>query len=145
MNKNFVFKLLAGLILLVAPILWLLSILIPATFGWFNLAYAVAMISFGLGLLLIIKGVFRKNSVSFKKLNIWLGIGLLIVTVISLVSAIALPKNIIIPIICILLALGLILGILATGGKNWDSGDNQQVGYKNYHQRKAEEEKNNKE
>jgi hypothetical protein len=45
----------------------------------------------------------------------------------------------------VLVAAGIVLGIIGTGGKKWDTADNQKVGYKNYHQRKAEEEKNNKE
>lgn len=144
MSKNFLFKLLVGLIILAAPVLWLLSMTMPETFGWFNLAYAVAMVSFGVGVLLIIKGVFKKDNVVYKKMNIWLGAGLLIVTLLSIASAIALPENWILPIICIILAAGLVLGILATGGKKWDTADNQKVGYKTYHERKAEEEKNKK-
>ena len=145
MSKNFGFKLLIGLIILAAPVLWLLSIIVPKTFGWFNLSYAVAMVSAGVGLLLLIKGVFKKDNVLFKKANIWLGIGLLVVTLFSIASAIALPDNWIAPIICILVALGVVLGIIGTGGKKWDTADNEKVGYKNYHQRKAEEEKQNKE
>jgi len=144
MSKNFLFKLLIGLIILAAPVLWLLSLVVPDTFGWFNASYAVAMVSGGVGLLLLLKGVFKKDNVVFKKANIWLGIGLLVVTLFSIASAIALPKNWIIPIICVLVAVGIVLGILGTGGKNWDTADNQKVGYKNYHQRKAEEEKKNK-
>ena len=144
MSKNFLFKLLIGLIILAAPVLWLLSLVIPDTFGWFNASYAVAMVSAGLGLLLLLKGVFKKDNIVFKKANIFLGIGLLIVTLLSIASAIALPKNWILPIICVLLAGGFVLGIIGTGGKKWDTGDNQKVGYKNYHQRKAEEEKKEK-
>lgn len=144
MKKNFIFKLLAGLIILAAPVLWLLSLVVPETFGWFNASYAVAMLCGGIGLLLIFIGVFVKNTGTIKKIKIWLGIGLLIVTLFSLASAIALPSNWIIPIVCIVVALGLVLGILATGGKNWDTADNEKVGYKNYFERKAEEEKENK-
>lgn len=144
MSKNFLFKLLIGLVILAAPVLWLLSLIIPETFGWFNASYAVAMVSLGVGLLLLLRGVFKKDNVVFKKANIWLGIGLLLVALFSIASAIALPENWIIPIVCIVLAAGFVLGIIATGGKNWDTADNQKVGYKNYHQRKAEEEKKNK-
>ena len=144
MSKNFLFKLLIGLVILAAPVLWLLSLIIPETFGWFNASYAVAMVSLGVGLLLLLRGVFKKDNVIFKKANIWLGIGLLLVALFSIASAIALPDNWIIPIVCIVLAAGFVLGIIATGGKNWDTADNQKVGYKNYHQRKAEEEKKNK-
>ena len=135
MSKNFLFKLLIGLVILAAPVLWLLSLVIPDTFGWFNASYAVAMVSAGLGLLLLLKGVFKKDNLVFKKVNIYLGIGLLIVTLLSVASAIALPENWIVPIICVLLAGGFVLGIVATGGKKWDTADNQKVGYKNYHQR----------
>jgi len=146
MSKNFLFKLLVGLVILAAPVLWLLSLVLPDTFGWFNASYAVAMASFGVGILLILRGTFKKDNVIFKKANIYLGIGLLVVTLFSIASAIALPDNWIIPIICVLVAAGFVLGILATGGKKWDTADNQKVGYKNYHQRKAEEaKKENKE
>lgn len=144
MSKNFLFKLLIGLIILAGPVLWLLSLIISDTFGWFNLSYAVALVSGGVGLLLLLKGVFKKDNVIFKKANIWLGMGLLVVTLFSIASAIALPDNWIAPIICIMAALAIVLGIIGTGGKKWDTADNQKAGYKNYHQRKAEEEKNNK-
>lgn len=144
MSKNFLFKLLIGLIILAGPVLWLLSLIIPDTFGWFNLSYAVALVSGGVGLLLLLKGVFKKDNVIFKKANIWLGMGLLVVTLFSIASAIALPDNWIAPIICIMAALAIVLGIIGTGGKKWDTADNQKAGYKNYHQRKAEEEKANK-
>ena len=144
MSKNFLFKLLIGLIILAGPVLWLLSLIIPDTFGWFNLSYAVALVSGGVGLLLLLKGVFKKDNVIFKKANIWLGMGLLVVTLLSVASAIALPDNWIAPIICIMAALAIVLGIIGTGGKKWDTADNQKAGYKNYHQRKAEEEKANK-
>lgn len=144
MSKNFLFKLLIGLIILAGPVLWLLSLIIPDTFGWFNLSYAVALVSGGVGLLLLLKGVFKKDNVVFKKANIWLGMGLLVVTLLSIASAIALPENWILPIICVMAALAIVLGIIGTGGKKWDTADNQKVGYKNYHQRKAEEEKQNK-
>lgn len=144
MSKNFLFKLLIGLIILAGPVLWLLSLIIPETFGWFNLSYAVALVSGGVGLLLLLKGVFKKDNIVFKKANIWLGMGLLVVTLLSIASAIAIPDNWIAPIICIMAALAIVLGIIGTGGKKWDTADNQKAGYKNYHQRKAEEEKANK-
>lgn len=144
MSKSFLYKLLIGLIILAGPVLWLLSLIVPSTFGWFNLSYAVALVSGGIGLLLLLKGVFKKDNIVFKKANIWLGMGLLVVTLLSIASAIALPDNWILPIICVMAALAIVLGIIGTGGKKWDTGDNQKAGYKNYHQRKAEEEKNNK-
>lgn len=142
MSKNFMFKLLLGLVILAGPVLWLLSLIEPETFAWFNLSYAVAMVCAGVGALLVLRGVFKKDNVLFKKFNIYLGLALMVVTLLSIASAIALPENLIIPIICVVAGLGLVLGIIATGGKKWDTADNQKVGYKNYHERKAEEEKN---
>lgn len=141
MSKNFLFKLLLSLFVLSAPVLWLLSLIIPETFGWFNASYAVAMVSAGVGVLLLLRGVFTKGNVIYKKANIWLGLGLALVTLFSLSFAIAIPDSWILPIICIVVALGFVLGILATGGKGWNVGDNQKVGYKNYYERKAEAEK----
>ena len=60
---------------------------------------------------------------------------------ILVISALALPKNLVLPILLVVVSVLLVLGILFTGGKKWDTGDNQKMGYKNYYQRKAEEEK----
>ena len=141
MSKDFLYKLLVGLVILAAPLLWVLSLVVPDTFGWFNASYAVALVSLGLGALVLLKGVFKKDNVLYKKFNIYLGCGLLVITLLSIASAIALPDNWIIPIICLLFAIGFVLGIVATGGKKWDTADNEKVGYKNYHQRKKEEKK----
>lgn len=66
---------------------------------------------------------------------------MLAVALVCLVSALALPQNWILPLILILVGVMLVLGILITGGKKWDEGDNHKAGYKNYYQRKEEEEK----
>lgn len=141
MNKNFIYKLLTAIVIVAAGVLWLLSEVIPDTFGWFNFAFATAIFCGGVGLLLVFKGVFKKNSESFKKANIWFGIGLLMVTAVSLVFAFALPKSYIAPIICIMIGFGFILAIVSTGGNNFDKGDNQKTDYKTYAQRKAESQK----
>lgn len=144
MSKNFIFKLLSCLILLAGAVLWLLSIAVPQTFGWFNSSFAVAIICGSLGMLLIFSGFFKKDIITIKKLNIWLGIGLLVITIYSLVSAFVIPKSITSPIVCIVIGLGLVLTIVATGGKKWDEGDNEKTDYKNYHQRKIEQERQDK-
>ncbi len=143
MSKNFIFKLCCCLLILAAPVLWLLKVLWPVQFGWFNLSLAVGFVTAGIGLLIILKQLLSKGSALFKKFNIFVAGGLLIIALFCFVSAFALPKNVIAPIVCIILAACLLLGLLATAGKKWDEGDNQKVGYKNYHQRKAEEEKKN--
>ena len=145
MSKNFIYKFCCYLLILIAPVLWLLQILLPQHFGWFNLSLAIGFVTAGIGLLIILKQLLEKNISTLKKVNIFIGGGLEIIALFCFVSAFALPKNIIAPIICIILAACLMLGLLATGGKKWDEGDNHKVGYKNYHQRKAEEEKKNSE
>ncbi|MBQ7977871.1 MAG: hypothetical protein IJ301_04735 [Clostridia bacterium] len=141
MSKNMLYKLLGALVVLAAVVLWLLGVLMPESFGFFNLAWAGVLLCGGLGVIMLIQGLFQKNISTIKKLKIWFGAGLLIGALLCLVSAIALPGSIILPIIAIILAFGLVLTIFATGGARWDEGDNGKAGYKNYHERKAEEEK----
>ena len=86
-------------------------------------------------------GALAQNSVALKKLQLLLSGILLVVAAILVISALALPKNLVLPILLVVVSVLLVLGILFTGGKKWDTGDNQKMGYKNYYQRKAEEEK----
>lgn len=145
MSKNFIYKFCCYLLILIAPILWLLKVIFPAQFGWYNLSLCVGIVTAGIGLMIILKQLLSKGNTVLKKFNIFVGGGLGIISVFCFVSAFALPKNIIAPIICIIVAACLMLGLLATGAKKWDEGDNNKVGYKNYYQRKAEEEKKEKE
>ena len=62
-----------------------------------------------------------------------------------LVNIFAIKNELVLPIIAIIVTVALLIGVIATGGKSSDTGDNQKAGYKNYYQRKAEEEKKNKE
>ena len=63
-----------------------------------------------------------------------------VIAAISVIFALALPKSYIWPVIAVIVAVAGVLSVLATGGKKWDEGDNQKVGYKDYRARKAEEE-----
>lgn len=143
MSRNFVYKLLGALIVVVAAVLWLLSILVPETFGWFSLAWAGVLACGGLGLIILLQGCFQQNVTTIKKLKIWFGIALLVCAILCLVSAITIPESIVLPIIAIVIALGLVITVLAVRGEKWDEGDNHKAGYKNYHERKADEEKKN--
>ena len=144
MSRNIIYKLLGAFIILAAVVLWILSLTVPETFGFFSLAWAGVVICGGLGLILLLQGTFQKNLSTIKKLKIWFGIALIVCGILCLVSELAIKDSLIIPIIALVVAVGLVITILATGGKKWDEGDNHKVGYKNYHQRKAEEEKDNK-
>ena len=145
MSKKFFVRLLVGIAFLVAAVLYLLSVVLPDTFGFFSLAWAGLLFT-GVGAIaFLLYGFTVKNSVTLKKLYLILGGIFLVLAVLCLVSALALPKNWILPMILVIAALVALFCVLATGGKNWDEGDNQKMGYKNYYQRKAEEEKNKKE
>ncbi len=143
MGRNLIYKVMGALVVLVAVVLWLLSIIVPETFGFFTLAWAGVLLCGGLGLVILIQGCFQQNANVMKKLKIWFGVALLACAVLCLASALAWPDSIILPIIAIVVAVGLMITIFATAGKKWDEGDNHSIGYKNYHERKAEEEKNN--
>ena len=140
MSRNLGYKLIGGLVVLAAAVLWLLSILMPEQFGFFNLAWAGVVLAGGLGIVVLLNGIFQKNIGTVKKFKIIIAVCLFIVALLCLVSALALPGSIVLPIIAIIATVGLLLGILATGGKKWDEGDNHQGGYKNYFERKKEEE-----
>lgn len=141
MSRNLIYKLLGGLVVLAAAVLWILSLTVPETFGFFSLAWAGVLLCGGIGLIFLLNGIFQQNISTIKKLKIWFGVGLLVGALLCLVSAIAIPDSLVIPIIAVIVAIGFIITILATGGKKWDEGDNHKAGYKNYFERKKEEEK----
>ena len=145
MGRNLIYKLLGAFIVLAAAILWILSLTVPETFGFFSLAWAGVVICGGLGLIMLLQGCFQKNVSTIKKLKIWFGIILIVCAILCLVSELAIPGNLILPIISIVVAVGLVITIIATGGVKWDEGDNHKSGYKNYYERKAEQEKVEKE
>ena len=139
MSKKILPRLIVALSFLAAAVLFLLSELMPDQFGGFNLAWAGLIFS-GASRQSLLQGALFT---ALKKLQLLLSGVLLIVAVLCLVSALALPENLVLPIILVVAAAVLVLSILFTGGKKWDEGDNHKVGYKNYYQRKAEEEKKN--
>lgn len=140
MSKKIIPKLLVALSFVVAAVLFLMSELDPEQFGWFNLSWA-GVIFAGVSGLALLFGALGQSAMPLKKLQLLLSGILLIVAVILVISALALPKNLVLPILLVVVSVFLVLGILFTGGKKWDTGDNQKIGYKNYYQRKAEEEK----
>ncbi len=143
MSKKMLPRLIVGLSFLAAAVLYLLSELLPDQFGGFNLAWAGVIFAGASGLALLLSALLTKNSTTLKKGQIFLSGALLIVAFLCLVSAIALPQNLVLPIILVIAAAVLVLSILFTGGKKWDEADNHKAGYKNYYERKAEEEKKN--
>ena len=145
MSRNLIYKILGALVVVAAAVLWILSLTVPETFGFFSLAWAGVLLCSGIGVIFLLNGIFQKNITTIKKLKIWFGVALLVCAVLCLVSAITIPENLVIPIIAVIVAVGFMITILATAGKKWDEGDNHKVGYKNYFERKKEEEKQNEE
>ena len=141
MSKKFLFGFVLGLSAVVSAVLWLLSVLKPDTFGWFSLSWAVALMTGVFGVAFILRGLFAKNATPLKKFQIYFGAGFLIVAFLCLINELAIDNEIVLPVIALVVAVALLLGFVAVGGKKWDGGDNEKAGYKNYYQRKAEEEK----
>lgn len=140
MSKKIIPKLLVALSFVIAAVLFLMSELEPDQFGWFNLSWAGVIFAGGSGIALLF-GALGQKTTSLKKLQLLLSGILLVVAAVLVISALALPKNLVLPILLVVVSVFLVLGILFTGGKKWDTGDNQKIGYKNYYQRKAEEER----
>ncbi len=140
MSKKFLFGFVVCLLIVVIAVLWLLSAVGVAGMEWFTLGWAATIAAGVLGLAFIGRGLFGKSAGPLKKLWIFFGAGFLVVAVITLACEIALPGEIVMPIIAVVLAVALLVGFVAVGGKKWDTGDNQKAGYKTYRQRKAEEE-----
>ena len=145
MSKKIFVRLLVALANLAAAVFFFLSVLKVEPFTEFSASWAGVIFAGVSGLALLFNAIGTKNSTQLKKMQIFLSAGLLVVALVCLISALALPNNWVLPLILILLGVMLVLSVLITGGKKWDEGDNHKVGYKNYYQRKAEEEKNKKE
>ena len=144
MSKKLFVRLLVALSFLAAAVFFFLSVLEVEPFTEFSASWAGVIFAGVSGLALLFSAIGTKNSTQLKKMQIFLSAGLLVVALVCLVFALALPEDWILPLIFILLGVMLVLSVLITGGKKWDEGDNHKVGSKNYYQRKAEEEKNKK-
>lgn len=144
MSKKIFLKLLVALSFLAAAVFFFLSVLEVEPFTEFSAAWAGVIFAGVSGLALLCSAIATKNSTQLKKTKIILSTALLAVALVCVISALALPDNWILPLILILVGVMLVVSILVTGGKKWDEGDNHKAGYKNYYQRKAEEENKNK-
>ena len=141
MNKNIIFKVLVCVLFLTVSILWLLSAVMPDTFGGLNLAWLIAIFAFGMGILFIGKGVLTKDLISIRKFYVFLGVIFVVAGVCALIGTVIKSVAIALPVVALVLSAGLLISTLFVQGKKWDAGDNQEPGYKNYWERKAEKEK----
>lgn len=140
MSKNSLTKLLIALSWLIAAILWLLSVVSPETFGFFNFNWALVVICGTSGLALLIRGILSKKSGMLKKLDLFVGAVLVAAAGASVVFALKLPGSYVWPIIAVVITAAGLIGVLISGRGKWDEGDNHKDGYKDYRTRKAEEE-----
>ena len=140
MSKHFFTKLLIALAWLAAAVLWLLSVIKPDTFGFFNINWAIVVICGTAGIAFLFRGLGARKTGILKKSDIFLGALLLIIAAVSVIFALSLPKSYIWPIIAVIIALAAVISGVAVGGKKWDEGDNHRAGYKDYRTRKKEEE-----
>lgn len=138
MSKNLWFKACIALVFVALAVLWLLSELDILVF---NGRWLLGIVPAFIGVLLILKGLFTNMLGISKKIDIILGALLLVLATLAFVG-VFISENLALPIIAVIGTGAILLCILAVGGKKWDEGDNEKVGYKNYYQRKAEKEKN---
>ena len=148
MDKRILSRIFMPLVLLALAGLWLTQVLVAKylpdnnVLAWYSLPWAATIFLAALGTKFLLDGIFMSsNGVIARRLTIIAGAVVLGLALICLTTAIAIPNNIVAPILAMIIAVALFVAILVTGGRKWDAGDNQRVGYKNYYQRKAEEEK----
>ena len=117
MSKNFFTKFLISLSWLAAAVLWLLSVIIPEKFGFFNLNWSVVIICGVNGAALLLRGLFAKKTGVLKKSDVFWGAAFLIIAAISVIFALKLPKSYIWPVIAVIVAAAGVLSGFATKGK----------------------------
>lgn len=137
---KFVFKVIDVFALVLGCFLWLMSEIAKDAFGWFNFAFCVVIICGIWGLSSILQGAILKEKTVVKRSRLIIGGVFLAISAGTLIWAINMPGNIVLPIICLVIALVLFAALFISGGKKWDEADNEKEGYKNYYERKAEEE-----
>jgi len=140
MNKNFIFKVLAAVLFVVVSVLWLLSAVLPDAFGGLSLAWLIAIFAFGMGILFIVRGIVDKELISLRKFYVGLGVVFVVAGVCALIGTVINSVSVALPAVAVALSAGALVSTLFVRGKKWDVGDNQQEGYKDYRQRKAEQE-----
>ncbi len=139
MQKRYLFSVINLAALVLAAILWVIDVASPTAMPGFSFAWAAFIATAIWGVSFTVRVFFEKQTVLKKSWAILSGV-FYVAAAGSLIGALALPGKLVLPIICLAVAASLLIGSLVLGGKKWDEGDNQKPGYKNYYERKAEEE-----
>ncbi|MDR1697981.1 MAG: hypothetical protein LBR37_03670 [Erysipelotrichaceae bacterium] len=146
MSKSFLKKFVYLLILLVVLIFVILNLAGVAAFSWFTPVLAIAVLASGFGLVLVCTAFSKQYLLTTRKIRAFIGGALLLLGILYIIMFFT-PlvdydwAKIFWPVLGVVLVLVLMICLFVSGGKKWDAGDNQKAGYKNYHQRKAEAEK----
>ncbi len=139
MQKRHLFTVINLAALVFALTLWVISIAEPEAMGDFDFAWA-AFIATSAWAVSFTARVFVEKQVILKKSWTILAFVFFMAAAGCLIGALALPGKLILPIILLAAAVAALVGSLVLAGKKWDMGDNEKPGYKNYYERKAEEE-----
>ncbi len=139
MKKRHVFTVINLAALVLAAILWVVDVATPEAMPSFNFAWAAFVATSVWAASFTVRIFFEEQVVLKKSWAILAGV-FFVAAAGSIIGALALDGNLVLPIICLAVAAALLIGSVALGGKKWDEGDNQKPGYKNYYERKAEEE-----
>lgn len=103
MSKKLFVRLLVALSFLAAAVFFFLSVLEIEPFTEFSASWAGVIFAGVSGLALLFGAIGTKNSTQLKKMQIFLSAGLLVVALVCLIFALALPEDWILPLIFILL------------------------------------------
>lgn len=125
----------------VSILLYVLKTLGIGELEWVNLYFCLGL-AFGLiALEFIFTTIFKSDNLILRKINAYLGVGMLAASLVFFSTYLGLPNYLAI-IVSALIIVGLVLIILVFRPKErWDEGDNHKEGYKTYRERIAEEEK----
>jgi len=130
MSRKLPFKLLLLGSALLAAIFWLLSLIVDSLGDADVGAWAILIIAAGWGIAFVALGILSRNSVNFvKKFQIMVGVACLMVAVVTGIN-IFLPaweSTLWWPIVAIAIVAGLMIGVLATGGRSQFEAHNQRA------------------
>ncbi len=139
MQKRHLFTVINLAALVFGLILWVVDVASPTAMPGFSFAWACFIVTVIWGVSFLARVFFEKQVILKKSWSILAGV-FFVTAAVSLISALALPGKLVLPILCLAAGVSLLLASLVLGGKKWDEGDNQKLGYKNYYERKAEAE-----
>ncbi len=139
MQKRHLFTIINLSALVFVALLWVIDVAAPTALPFFNFAWAAFLLTAIWGVSFTVRVFVEKQTIMKKSWTI-LATVFYVTAAVSLISALALPGKLVLPILCFAAATAVLIGSLVLGGKKWDEGDNQKPGYKNYYERKAEAE-----